>query len=104
MLLPMDTRTIPQSNTAAFFLQSVIAFGASLAAAVIGMLYLPMDPWQRGFIGITMLFLTSSTFTLAKVVRDRQEQAAVMARLDEARVERLIADHDPYLPNKTNAA
>ncbi|WP_138917995.1 YiaA/YiaB family inner membrane protein [Gordonia effusa] len=100
----MDTRTIPQSTTAAFFIQSVIAFGASLAAAIVGMLYLPMDPWQRGFIGITILFLTSSTFTLSKVVRDRQEQAQVMARIDEARVERLIADHDPYTHNKTNAA
>ncbi|MGB6124797.1 MAG: YiaA/YiaB family inner membrane protein, partial [Gordonia sp. (in: high G+C Gram-positive bacteria)] len=47
----MDTRTVPQSNTAAFYVQSMIAFGVSMAAALIGMAYLPMDAWQRGYIG-----------------------------------------------------
>ncbi|MGB3302791.1 YiaA/YiaB family inner membrane protein [Gordonia sp. (in: high G+C Gram-positive bacteria)] len=96
----MDTRTVPQSNTAAFYVQSMIAFGVSMAAALIGMAYLPMDAWQRGYIGITLLFLVSSTFSLSKVVRDRQEQTHVMARIDEARVEKLMADHDPYVPPK----
>ena len=74
----------------------VIAFGVSLTAAIIGILYLPIDLWQRGFLGITLLFLTSSTFTLAKVVRDRQELGSVRARIDTARVDKLIAEHDPY--------
>ncbi|MEP9416144.1 YiaA/YiaB family inner membrane protein [Gordonia sp. VNQ95] len=84
------------STTAAFFLQAAIAFGVSLATACVGIFYLPIDPWQRGFLAITLLFLTSSTFTLAKVVRDRQEHDTVRARLDEARVDRLIAEHDPF--------
>lgn len=91
------SREIPQTpTTAAFFIQSAIAFGVSLAASIIGILYLPLDQWQRGFLAMTALFLTSSTFTLAKVVRDRQEQGTVRARLDEARVDKLIAEHDPY--------
>ncbi|GAC66474.1 hypothetical protein GS4_02_01850 [Gordonia soli NBRC 108243] len=93
----MTNPEIPQTpTTAAFYAQAAIAFGVSLATSVIGILYLPLDPWQRGFLGITLLFLTSSTFTLAKVVRDRQEQSSVRARLDEARVDKLIAEHDPY--------
>ncbi|MEE4021897.1 YiaA/YiaB family inner membrane protein [Gordonia sp. PKS22-38] len=88
---------IPQApTTAAFFLQAAIAFAVSLGTAVIGILYLPIDPWQRGFLAITMLFLTSSTFTLAKVVRDRQEQTSVRARIDGARMDKLIAEHDPF--------
>ena len=93
----MTTQEIPQTpTTAAFYAQAAIAFGVSLATSVIGILYLPLDPWQRGFLGITLLFLTSSTFTLAKVVRDRQEQSTVRARLDEARVDKLIAETDHY--------
>ncbi|MGW5520877.1 YiaA/YiaB family inner membrane protein [Gordonia sp. NPDC003950] len=84
------------ATTAAFFLQAAIAFGVSLATGCVGIFYLPIDPWQRGFLAITLLFLTSSTFTLAKVVRDRQEQESVRVRLDEARVDRLIAEHDPF--------
>lgn len=93
----MTTSEIPQTpTTAAYFLQAAIAFGVSLATAVIGICYLPIDPWQRGFLGITLLFLTSSTFTLAKVVRDRQEQTTVRVRLDEARMDKIMAEHDPF--------
>ncbi|MFW0792532.1 YiaA/YiaB family inner membrane protein [Gordonia sp. CPCC 205515] len=93
----MSNQEIPQTpTTAAYFLQAAIAFGISLATAVVGIFYLPIDPWQRGFLGITLLFLTSSTFTLAKVVRDRQEQTTVRNRLDEARMDKIMAEHDPF--------
>lgn len=88
---------VPQSaTTSAFQIQAVIAFAVSLSASVIGVWNLPLDSWQRGFFGVTLLFLVSSTFTLAKVVRDRQEQTTIRSRLDEARVEKLIAEHDPF--------
>jgi hypothetical protein len=45
---------------------------------------------------VSPLFLVSSSFTLAKVVRDAQEQSAVTARLDQARVDELLAGHDPF--------
>jgi hypothetical protein len=83
-------------NTAAFFIQSAVAFGVSLVAALGGILYLPLDQWQRLFLGVTVLFLVSSAFTLAKVIRDQQEAATVRVRLDEARVENLLAGHNPF--------
>ncbi|MFW0787306.1 YiaA/YiaB family inner membrane protein [Gordonia sp. CPCC 206044] len=92
-----NSSELPQTpTTAAYYLQAAIAFAVSLGTAIIGILYLPIDAWQRGFLGITLLFLTSSTFTLAKVVRDRQEQTSVRARLDEARMDKIMADHDPF--------
>lgn len=45
---------------------------------------------------MTVLFLVASTFTLAKVVRDQQEAATVRVRVDEARLEKLIAEHNPF--------
>lgn len=51
---------------------------------------------QRLFRGITVLFLVSSAFTLAKVIRDQQEAATVRVRLDEARMEKLLAEHNPF--------
>ncbi len=38
----------------------------------------------------------SSAFTLAKCVRDQQETTQVLSRVDQARLELLLADHDPY--------
>ena len=87
----------PQSSsTAAFYAQACVAFGVGLAGAVIGILYLPIDPWQRAILAVTVLFLVSSAFTLAKVVRDRQELSTVRVRVDEARMQKLIAEHDPF--------
>jgi hypothetical protein len=44
---------------------------------------------------MTVLFLVTSSFTLAKVIRDQQEAATVRVRLDEARLEKLLAEHSP---------
>lgn len=90
--------TIPNSmskTTAAFFVQAAAAFGISFVAALAGIYFLPLDAWQRLFLGITFLFLVSSAFTLAKVIRDQHEAATVRVRLDEARIEKLLADYDP---------
>jgi len=88
---------MPQTaTTAAFYAQAAVTFGVSLAGAVVGILYLPIDPWQRAFLAMTLLFVVTSAFTLAKVVRDRQEISTVRVRVDEARMEKLIAEHDPF--------
>jgi hypothetical protein len=86
----------PSKNTAAFFLQAAIAFGVSFLGTLGGIYFLPLDPWQRLFLGMTVLFLVTSSFTLAKVIRDQEEAATIRVRLDEARMEKLLADHNPF--------
>ncbi|WP_194290686.1 YiaA/YiaB family inner membrane protein [Nocardia aurantia] len=88
--------TTPQKNSPAFLIQSAIAFGLSFAATGFGIFRLPLDIWQRGFLLMATLFLVSSTFTLSKVVRDQHEATRVHHRIDEARLEKLIAEHDPF--------
>ena len=83
-------------NTSAFFVQAAISFGVSFVGAVGGIYFLPLDSWQRSFLGMTMLFLVASAFTLAKVIRDQQDAASIRVRLDEARMEKLIAEHNPF--------
>jgi hypothetical protein len=51
--------------------------------------------WQRLFLAMTVLFLVTSSFTLAKVIRDQEEATTVRVRLDEARMEKLLAEHNP---------
>ena len=46
--------------------------------------------------GARGLYVVTSTFTLAKVVRDHQEANSVHGRIDQARVEKLLSEHDPY--------
>ncbi len=91
----VSTPTFTKSSTA-FYVQAVIAFSAAIFTVLVGIYFLPVDPWIRAFLCLGTLFLTTSTFTLAKVVRDRQESEAVAQRIDEARVDKLLAEHDPF--------
>jgi hypothetical protein len=45
-----------------------------------------------------LLFTIGSSLTLAKTVRDLHEAGRLTARIDDARVSRLIAEHDPLKP------
>jgi hypothetical protein len=83
-------------NTTAFYAQAALAFGIALLAVVLGICYLPVDPWMRAFLAVGTLFLVTSSFTLAKCVRDAQEQGMIASRLDQARVEKILAEHDPF--------
>ncbi|KOX15704.1 YiaA/YiaB family inner membrane protein [Nocardiopsis sp. NRRL B-16309] len=66
----------PQTRTTAqYFLQSIIAFAVSTVGVAVGIVYLPVDLWIRAFLGMSVLFVITATFTLAKCVRDRQEDA-----------------------------
>lgn len=91
----MDAPSHPR-NTNAFFLQAGLSFAVALLTMVFAVFYLPVDPWIRAFLGLGVMYLTTSAFTVAKCVRDAQENQAVHVRLDQARVERILAEHDPF--------
>jgi hypothetical protein len=93
----MTNNTAPQTRTtAAFQAQAWISFGLALLSMVFAVLYLPVDPWIRAFLGLGTLYLTTSAFTLAKCIRDQQEQTSVVSRVDQARLDKLLAEHDPF--------
>ena len=93
----MTNNTAPASRTtAAFQAQAWISFAIALLSMVFAVLYLPVDPWVRAFLGLGTLYLTTSAFTLAKIIRDQQESSSVTMRLDQARVDKILAEHDPF--------
>ena len=83
-------------NTTAFAAQAAISFGAALFAMLVAIYFMDADPWIKGFLALGTLYLTTSTFTLAKVVRDMQEDQRVFHRIDQARVDKLLSEHDPF--------
>ncbi|GAB3301286.1 hypothetical protein EK0264_00600 [Epidermidibacterium keratini] len=89
------TADTPSKSTGGFMLQAISSFAISLLGLMIGIISLPVDPWIRGFLAVTALFLVSSTITISKVVRDREEATVVYRRIDQARLEKVLADYDP---------
>lgn len=92
----MSETAVKQQNTTAYYGQAVISFAVALGAVALGIVNLETDAWVRAFLGVAVLCLTTSAFTLAKVVRDRQEEGRIVSRVDQARLEKLLAEHDPF--------
>ncbi|WP_441250883.1 YiaA/YiaB family inner membrane protein [Kitasatospora sp. McL0602] len=91
----MNAPTQPRT-TAAYYIQAVLSFALASTALAVGIAYLPVSAWMRGFLAVGLLYEITSAFTLAKVVRDRQEAGAITTRVDQARLEKLLAEHDPF--------
>jgi hypothetical protein len=86
------------SHSPAWVVQVWISFIVAVAATSLGIFYLPVDGWVRGFLAMGLLFSVGSSVSLSKTLRDLHESHALTKRIDEARVNRLIAEHDPLAP------
>jgi hypothetical protein len=95
----MSGNQVPQQNTGAFHAQAVVSFVVSLVAVTAGVYFLDATGWQRAFLGIAMLYSLTSAFTLAKVIRDKQELERVTSRVDQARLDKLLSEYDPFKPD-----
>ncbi|GII76621.1 hypothetical protein Sru01_16030 [Sphaerisporangium rufum] len=90
------SRPIHNTMTGAYYAQCVLSFGLSLVSVVLGIAYLPVGPWVRAFLAVAVLYTVTSAFVLAKCVRDRQEVTTMSSRVDQARLDRLLSEHDPF--------
>ncbi|NJP11373.1 MAG: hypothetical protein HC866_19410 [Leptolyngbyaceae cyanobacterium RU_5_1] len=87
---------VPQQHSPAWVIQAWAAFVISITATTIGVLNLPADganSWVKGYLGMGLLFTVASTFSLGKTVRDIHEARKISSRVDEVRVEKLLAEH-----------
>ena len=92
----MSNVMINQKPTSAFYAQAAISFAISVLGMLIGIIYLPLTGWGRAFVAVGYLYTVTSAFTLAKCVRDQHEANTIVHRVDEARLERFLAEHDPF--------
>ena len=89
----MSTPLRPRTTTA-FYVQAAISFGVSLAVTVIGIGYLADSRWVRAFLALGLLYVVTSSFTLAKCIRDRQEEVSIISRVDQAKLDKFLAEQD----------
>jgi hypothetical protein len=89
----MSTPLRPRTTTA-FYVQAAISFGVSLSVTVIGIGYLPESRWIRAFLALGVLYIVTSSFTLAKCIRDRQEETTLVSRVDQAKLDKFLAEQD----------
>ncbi len=81
-------------DTSAWRFQVWASFAIAVAATIVGIVYLPVAAWVRGYMGIAVLFCVGSSFTLAKAVRDEHEAKRLLTKIESAQAERILRDID----------
>jgi hypothetical protein len=89
---------LPAAHSPAWVVQSWLSFVVAILAMSLGIYALPDGGWVKGFLSMGLLFTVGSSLSLAKTVRDLHDATRITARIDEARVTKLIAEHDPLKP------
>jgi hypothetical protein len=82
--------TVPTTQSAGWIAFTYIAFAASLLAVASGIIFLPIEIWMRGYLGIGVLMVVQSCITLAKTQRDAAENARLVNRVETARTEKIL--------------
>lgn len=85
-------------HSSAWVAQTQLTFGAAIAAMGWGIFELDLDRWARGYLAMGALLLVVSSINLAKTLRDQHEAQRVSRKVEGARVERFLAQHDPLAP------
>jgi hypothetical protein len=84
----------PLKDTAAWRFQVWASFALSTVPTLVGVFYLPIDPWMRAFLTMGLIFTIGSCFTLAKTLRDQHESQKLLNRLADAKAEQVIREYE----------
>ncbi len=92
MNIPSDNAvpSVPTTQSAGWIAFTYIAFGTSLLMVGIGIAFLPIEIWMRGYLAIGVLMVVQSCITLAKTQRDAAENARLVNRVETARTEKML--------------
>ena len=90
----MTRKVVNQDHSSAWIAQTWLSFIISISATTIGILSLPTDIWIKGFMGMGLMFTVGSTVSLTKTQRDLHEANKLTIKIEEARVERILTEHD----------
>ena len=85
-----------QEHSSAWIAQTWMSFIISISATLLGIIYLPVNPWTKGFMGMGLMFSIGSTVSLTKTQRDLHEAKKLTFKIEEARVEKILTEHDSF--------
>lgn len=77
-------------HSAAWITFSYVSAIAAAGMLGIGILFLPLDWWARGYLAMGAAMLAQTTVNLTKTLRDAHESSKLLNRIEDARTERLL--------------
>lgn len=81
-----------QTHSAAWVTFTYASFACSLFMVAVGIFFLPLDPWVKGYLAMGVVLLVQSCVTVTKTMRDVHEGDKLVNRLEDAKAERLLME------------
>ncbi len=81
-----------QPHSGAWVTFTYASFVAAATMVGVGIMFLPLDWWAKGYLAMGVLMLVQTSITMTKTVRDMHEAAKLVNRIEDARTERLLMD------------
>ena len=75
---------------------------ASAFMVAVGVYFLPVDLWIKGYLTMGILMLVQCCVTLTKTVRDMHESNRMVNRLEDAKAERLLMEVSKLQRNRVH--
>ena len=86
----MNQNVQPHSNAWVTF--TYVSFAASAFMVSVGVFYLPIDLWMKGYLTMGIIMMIQCCVTLTKTVRDMHESGKMVNRIEDAKTERLLME------------
>ncbi len=79
-------------DSSAWRFQVIAAFCIALGLTTLGIFYLPVAIWTKGYLLMGLYFTVSSCFALAKSLRDAHESQKLSSKITEAKTEKMLRE------------
>jgi hypothetical protein len=81
-----------QPHSGAWITFTYGSFAVSMLLVAIGVFYLPIDLWMKGYLTMGIAMLIQTCITMTKTVRDVHESNKFVNRIEDAKTERLLME------------
>ena len=90
----MNQKNMTKDHSSAWVIQTWLSFILAVSTTAIGIFFLPVNSWIKAFMGMGLTFTIGSTISLTKTQRDLHESKKLLSRVDEAKLEKLLSEHN----------
>ncbi len=81
-------------HSSAWVAGTQVFFVASLVAMIWGISQINLDVWAQGYLAMGTMMCVFASINLAKTLRDVHEASRLTKRVEGAKLDRFLADHD----------
>jgi hypothetical protein len=81
-----------QPHSGAWVTFTYASFAGAAFMVGVGVYFLPLDLWIKGYLAMGIIMLVQSCVTMTKTVRDMHESGKFVNRIEDAKAERLLME------------